>query len=608
MADNFEFNRNEYANSVEKIKLNNTQKNILISKMQQAESKEVKIYPIKKYRLWTKAVAVVLSLALIGGVFYFFGSNIFNQNSFVLTANASEISETDITIESEYIAGMKVNIFERKDLAEYSEEEYLTDEVEHISFSDLSITGENIDTVTFKANKNLTHFTIFPMGEYAFESDLDENNKPIRDAEFIEAVEKTYDEVFPFTQSNFREKDEETNSLTAQGKRCDGFTYKNTDTSEGEHTISFGSNVSFCLETDRFHDEVQDEYMDIMEECAEYRREMFEKYEHEMESDGKRTLTDEEVANEQKFQEYRGKLLKRLIDGAAVDITVKYRDGTQQTKTLELKYKSLEDSVLRLSLAYFVDSDEENSFSLVANAENTEIENTEINLASAIMATDFGMRVFSENSVEPYLNKYGKQDIFQDFLLTNLTVKGENIESVTFEANRNSTYFNLYTDNYGGKFADIKPLTNSGYSVEEFEKYFDGFFGYVCDGFTYQNTDKSEEICLNKLVGLKLESDYSDEDIAEWMDIVYECAEKREEYQMLYAPEDKVNGSRYATEEEIANDEKMAEYIDKVIEKTLEGATVDITVKFTDGTEQTKTLVLGYDNSGENSFLTAKIA
>lgn len=252
----------------------------------------------------------------------------------------------------------------------------------------------------------------------------------------------------------------------------------------------------------------------------------------------------------------------------------------------------------------FLGGIDRNSFIMTANA--SEILDTETQLASSEMTTGFNMQMFSESDSSPYLNKYGKRDIFHDFLLTDLTIKGENIESVTFEANRKSTYFNLFTDNYENKFTDIKPLTNSQYSKEEFEKYYDGFFGYVCDGFTYLNTNGHNEITLGRLVGLKVESDYSDSEIASWMDTVYECFEKNEEYQSLYAPENKIDGMHYVTEEEIANYRKQTEYMDKVIDKTLNGATVDITVKFTDGSEQRKTLVLGYDNSGEVSFLTAK--
>lgn len=250
----------------------------------------------------------------------------------------------------------------------------------------------------------------------------------------------------------------------------------------------------------------------------------------------------------------------------------------------------------------------ENSFMITASAAEIELGTSEIKLASGEIVTNFSMRIFSDESVEPYLNEYGKQDLFQSFVITELTIEGENIESVTFDTNKNSTYFNIYTDNYNNEFEDIQPLTHSQYAVEEFEKHYDGFSGYVCDGFTCQNIYDSKEINLDNKISLMIESDYDDGEISEWMNIVSECIEKREKYQQMYAPEDKINGSHFVTEEEIANDEKTEEYVEKIVQKTLDGATIDITVKFTDGTKQTKTLVLGYDNSGEESFLTAKTA
>lgn len=250
----------------------------------------------------------------------------------------------------------------------------------------------------------------------------------------------------------------------------------------------------------------------------------------------------------------------------------------------------------------------ENSFMITVSAAEMELGTSEIKLASGEIVTNYAMHIFSDESVEPYLNENGKQDLFQSFVITELTIEGENIESVTFDTNKNSTYFNIYTDNYNNEFKYIQPLTHSQYAVKEFEKYYDGFFGYVCDGFTYQNIYDSKEINLDDKISLMIESDYYDGEISEWMNIVNECVEKREKYQQMYAPEDKINGSRFATEEEIANDEKTEEYVEKIVEKTLDGATIDITVEFTDGTKQTKTLVLGYDNSGEESFLTAKTA
>ncbi len=602
MSDIFEFNKTEYAESADKIKLSDTQKNILISKMQQAGSKEDKIIPIKQHRLWTKAIAAVLMLAIISGVLFFFGRA--EQNSFVMTANASEISEAEVEIESDYVAGMKVNALERKDLQEYSNEEYVTDWIEHISISDLSITGKNIESVSFKANKKFSHFAVFPLDQDDFDGKADVNKKPTKDKDFVETLEKNYEEVLPLTNSNFKEKEEETYSLSVQGKRCDGFTYTNPNTTDGEDKISFGSNVQLCFETDRFHDKVQDEYMNIIQDCEQRLNEMIQDYEVLDDGISRHILTEEETALVKKQWEYRGKLLERLMDGASIDITVNFKDGTQQTKTMVVKYKSLEDSALKMSLVYFVDKNEENSVSQISN--DSDDEDVEIYIMSGSCSSNF-LQVFSENSVEPYYNKFGKRDMIYDFILSDLKITGENIESIDFKLNNKSTYFHIKTEDIAGKYTNILPLTNSQYTKEEFEKYGDAFYGYVCDGFTYQNTEHRKVVDLSDMIGIWVESDYSDSEIAEWMDIVWECNDKREEYQRIYAPENKIDGMRHTTEEEIANDKREFEYINKYLQKTLEGATLDITIKFADGSEELKTLVLGYDSDGITSFIITEV-
>lgn len=248
-----------------------------------------------------------------------------------------------------------------------------------------------------------------------------------------------------------------------------------------------------------------------------------------------------------------------------------------------------------------------NSFTITANA--AEIGSSEVNLASGEMDSGFPMTIFKEDGAEPYLNqKIYKRDLFHSFRLTKLSVNGENIESITFKANKNTTYFNLLTDNYNNEFINIQAPANSQYTTDEFVKHYDGFFGYVCDGFTFENLYDGNEIRLDNKVAFMLESDWTDSEIAEWMEVVCECYDKKTEYkQELYYETGGVGGG-YISDEQIETDEKMVEYMDKIIAKTLDGATVDITVQFTDGAEQTKTLVLGYDNSGENSFLTARLA
>lgn len=263
------------------------------------------------------------------------------------------------------------------------------------------------------------------------------------------------------------------------------------------------------------------------------------------------------------------------------------------------------------SAVYFLTNvgQEKNSFMLTAYAEDktTEIGESELKIASAEIGSGFQMRIFDNDGVEPYLNMMGEKDFFQDFKITNLSITGDNIESVTFTTIKKFTYFNLYTDTYNNEFTDIQPLTHSQYTTKDFEEYYDGFNGYVCDGFTFKNVYDSDEIILDNRFALLIESDWNDSDIAEWMEILYDCEEKINEYKAeLYEKTGGVGfGDIPKEQEEIS--EIMDEYMSKIAEKTLDGAVMDITVKFTDGSEQTKKLALGYDSTGDVSFLTVKL-
>lgn len=248
----------------------------------------------------------------------------------------------------------------------------------------------------------------------------------------------------------------------------------------------------------------------------------------------------------------------------------------------------------------------ENSFIITASAAEIEIGDSEIKIASGEMGSGFNMNVFSDEGVEPYLNKMGKRDLFTDFKFTDFHISGKNIESVTFETNKNFTYFNIYTDNCNNEFTDMQTLSHSQYSTSEFEEYYDGFFGYVCDKFTFINRDNSDDISLDNKLAFMIESDWNDEEIAEWMDVVCDCFDRQTAYKAeLYSETGGVGGG-YISEEQEKIHEKAEQYMSKIDEKTIDGAEIDITVKFTDGTEQTKTLLLGYDDSGDESFLTAK--
>lgn len=248
----------------------------------------------------------------------------------------------------------------------------------------------------------------------------------------------------------------------------------------------------------------------------------------------------------------------------------------------------------------------QNSFMITASAAEVEIGSSEIKIASYEMVNGFPMQIFNDESVEPYLNKMGKQDLFTEFKFNDLVISGENIESISFETSKNFSYFHVYSDNIDNEFSDIDELTHSQYSISEFEEYYEAYTGYMCDRFTFINRNSKNEIRLNDIVYFMTESDWSDEEIAEWMNIVCDCFDKHSEYKMdLYNKTGGVGGG-VIPDEQVKIEELADKYISKINKKLIEDAEIDITVKFTDGTIQSKTLLLGFDCSGEESFLTAK--
>ena len=268
-----------------------------------------------------------------------------------------------------------------------------------------------------------------------------------------------------------------------------------------------------------------------------------------------------------------------------------------------------------------------NSFSFVVNAaetgENTEIGSSEIGFSSGMSTSGFALKNFNDSGVEIYFNKQGKRDYFINYELTNLYVVGENIDTVTFTANKNYTYFVLYPGNtneeefdlqqwVNSNFTEVQPLTNSQYSNEELDEHGDGMYGVFCDGFTYKNKNTAEgqqRISMDKLAQLVIETDRTDNEIDKWMEEFCKASDKNLEYKVKRYYETGGVGGGEITDAEKKNEQIMQENIDKIVKKTLENAEVDVTVKFKDGTQEKKTIMLGYEKTEDGYYwMTAKLA
>lgn len=349
MSSEFMFNRKEYAESYDKIRLTDRQKSFLMSNMQAtAGVKEKRTNTQCTLKLWVRTVAAVLTLVIFCGAFYFISGT--GGNSFTIVAGAAEAGNSEVVIKSDLLAGTYApSLFEKKAPDVYSSDKYGNDWFEHFSLSELSIKGKNIDTVTFKANKNFTYFALFPIGEN--NKTYEEMQTPYKSKDFYEAVEKSYETIMPFTQSHYKEKSikEEPYAAADYGKMCDGFVYKNQDKSDGEETISLGNSMYFCLETDRT-DATVDKYTVLMNECMIKHEEDMRKRLEGREPGSEYVLNEEETQALNQIEEYRRRLIEIMLDGATIDVTVKFNDGTQQTRVLELGYKDVQDDKLSVSV------------------------------------------------------------------------------------------------------------------------------------------------------------------------------------------------------------------------------------------------------------------
>lgn len=284
------------------------------------------------------------------------------------------------------------------------------------------------------------------------------------------------------------------------------------------------------------------------------------------------------------------------------------------------------------SAAYFclnnnTDNLHKNSFSFVVSAaetgKNTEITDSEIGFSSGMSTSGFALKNFTDSGVEIYPNKQGKSDYFIEYELTDLYVVGENIDTVTFTANKDYTYFVLYPGNtndeefdlqqwINSNFSQVKPLTNSQYSSDELDEHGDGMYGVFCDSFTYKNNNDAEgeqRISMNKLAELVIETDRTDDDIDKWMEKFCIASDENLEHKVQRYYETGGVGGGEISDAEKKNEEIMQENLDKIVKKTLENATVDVTVKFNDGTEDKKTIILGYEKTEDGYYwITARLA
>ncbi len=197
---------------------------------------------------------------------------------------------------------------------------------------------------------------------------------------------------------------------------------------------------------------------------------------------------------------------------------------------------------------------------------------------------------------------------FQSYCLNYLNIEGEGIDSITFKANAEGTYFALSPSGYysssennsekvqneSEKFTDLS-LSNSLYTAEELCEYKDGLsFGDIyCDTFTYTNVDNDDSVNLSCKIEYVIESSHSNSQQSQLLDKIWlyeeEITKEKEAGILSY---DKLE-NLYLELSDISTE------LQKLV---LEDATIDVTVEFVDGSFHTKTLRMGLAQMDDETF------
>ncbi len=341
------------------------------------------------------------------------------------------------------------------------------------------------------------------------------------------------------------------------------------------------------------------------------------------------------------------------LDKKVVD-TIVFNSLNSDNKITELKHKNKRKRItiiaavaavlaVIISLSFIINIKSEQtasektknggySFTLTANA--AEIKNKKLG-SNVIGAFEGG------SSCGPYLK--GQEgvgryiDWFQQFDLSSFKISGDNIKSVTVSSKTKGVYFNVtpipkiiegdiskYNSTQSGllvtlggrsvlatnykteeeynkarkeemkKYSKADTLNNSQYTRNQLTgASYSGFFAdFVCDSFTYNNTDKNRVIDLDYVIELTVESvQTKDNNVAKYLKIINEIEENENNYTVGIGNTDRL---------------KKDSCLYKILKAVINKATIDVTVNYYNGKSETKSFALGsyQEDNGWFTWLT----
>ena len=334
MIDNFYFNKEKYKSQVENTRLSRNQKDILLKKMREADSKSDKKPDYKK---WTRAAAAVLAVALVGLFCYMgFSNGVKSNNIFKITANAAEIDNNSVIGVFSSISGGQflMKDFENEDTI-YRNKQGKVDYFNDYELSELSIVGKNIKSVTFSSECKGIYFNIH---SDVFSSVKKENNiiyDNHNSAQKSIAENGIFSDYECLDNSRYTKEEFKQHSDGLYGEFCDSFTYTLKNPSESEQKIQLGKAISLVTETDRTDSEIDA----LMEEYCLLNNELQVLRAENRKINGESgNVSDEEKVIEQKLESLNNQMVEKAVDGAEIYVTVRFADGSTKEQKINIGF------------------------------------------------------------------------------------------------------------------------------------------------------------------------------------------------------------------------------------------------------------------------------
>lgn len=256
------------------------------------------------------------------------------ESRFIITANAKQVELLGDKVDKSTIGAYSGELTGGWAMYQNLEKNLDTSPnfFQSFALSLFEIEGENIVSVTFKANAPGTYFAVSPAGYFAY------------------ADEETAGRYTDFRLENSRYTSEELkvygDGLSYGKTYCDTFTFINTDVSgECPDKINFSNKLEFVLESNH-NDPQMSQKLDRLWECEQKLLKLRENHTFE---GGELTEKEENLWEEADTlsQQIRGDIL----ENSTIDVSVTFKDGTTETKVLRTDLVNTDDLQMWLTIS-----------------------------------------------------------------------------------------------------------------------------------------------------------------------------------------------------------------------------------------------------------------